>query len=252
MILCALALLAVLGQAEPVPMPATPARPPTGVVVVKSPAGARDDAAVPVLPPTRMGQELLSLDPLVVLVRTLRVTPYGLGNAVVRVQVEESLLPADDTPGRELLVLAYDGHFLPGSRDLLHLEPFRGGSRYRVIERVDGRDRDFAAKLAVTRATIALLALHERGAVDAACFELLRHWLLANDAWTRGYALGELRYLATSRRDLFTPERLAALAATAAASPAPVVAQGVALVTRIAQAAAPPVRSREPQENTSR
>jgi len=200
-------------------------------------------------PPTRMGLELLSQQPVVAEVETVKVTPFGIGTAVVRMKVLTPLHPDVQAEGREFTVFAYEGHFAEGSQDLVYLLPFRRGGRWRVLQRVDSRDADYRAKLAMTRATIALLAEHDAQRQAESTYRLLANSLRSRDGWTRRYALSELRFMAARRNDLFTAERRAALATLGEASPYPEVGAGVVTVTAIAESASRSVPSRAPQES---
>ncbi|RKY20262.1 MAG: hypothetical protein DRQ55_08200 [Planctomycetota bacterium] len=202
------------------------------------------------LPPTRMGQELLSLRPLVAEVRTLSVTSFGIGTAVVRMRVERRLSHEGPEAGAELVVFAYDGHFLPRGRDLVHLLPFRRGGRWRVVQLVDGRDRNYRAKLAATRANLALMTIEDDARRAAAAMLMVLDFLSAPDRWTRDYALGELHFLAVTRKDLFTPVVRQRLNAVVTASPDDALRRGVELVTGIADSVPTPVPSAEPEAPT--
>lgn len=228
----ALALLLALQTAD-APAPAharelTEAEPPKAVPTL--PPRRRD----PGRPPTRLTTELLRNEPLVVLTRTEGASVAGPGVAVVRVRVERQLYGPPVVPGQTLVVFAYPGHFQPGSRQLVYLEPFRGGQRYRPIQLVDARDPDWRGKLTVTEALLAVAAEPAAGRRDAATVDLLLAWLGHSEAWMRAFALGEWRWIAAQRPDVLTPSRLARLTAAGARSPDESVRRGVLSVAKAA------------------
>jgi hypothetical protein len=218
------------------------------ILVLGQSLGADDEPLRPAVPPTRLGTELLVFEPLVAEATTLRVTPFGIGTAVVRVRLDRVLSEGGPADGTELVVLAYDGHFSPLGRDLVHLLPYRRGGRWRVLERVDGRDRDYHAKVAVTAASLQLAAMDDADHRDTTTLTWLTDLLYSPDRWTREYALGELRFVAVTRAPLFTPAVLMRLEALASTTPDPDLRRGVELVTSIARKDDPPVPSRDPPE----
>lgn len=217
------------------------------ICALLQPAPAKALAKAP-RPPTRMAQELLSQRPLVAEVKTLKVTPFGIGTAVVRMSIVSSFGPANVAPGDEITVFAYQGHFFAGSRDLVHLLPFRSGGRYRVLARVDGHDRYYRSKLAVTQVQLGFLDLPSQDAMDTAAFDAALLWLRSSDAWIRSYAVDELIFMAVTRPDLFSDERQARLLAVASASSDPDLLPGVEYVTRVAKSATAKVRSGDRQD----
>ena len=81
--------------------------------------------------------------------------------------------------------------------------------------------------------------------------DLLRRTLRSPDAWSRSYALAELRFMAARRTDLFTPARRAALKALAARSPYPEVGPGLEVVEVVVEGAARRSSSRGTQQESS-
>ncbi len=179
------------------------------------------------LPATRFGDEVLAREPLLVVGVTRSVARLGIGTAVVRVEVEEHLHGDGPRAGEVAVVLAYDGDFHAGGRDLLVLEGFGGGGRYRPLYRIDARDDDFRAKVAMCRRQVELLDEPDTRARDDATVELLARSLAAPDAWTRQYALSEVRWIAAVHPEVLSAARLLRLRTVAAASSWPDVTDGV-------------------------
>lgn len=249
-----LALLALLPNAQETPGGAPQDAAPGAAATIPAPAGGRAPAgepaaersgdgapasAEPPVPPTRLGVELLGRQPLVVRGRTVSATSFGIGTALVRLTVAERLLGPPVENGQQVTVLAYAGDFRPGEEGLVHLLPVGKGERWQVLQHVHGRDPDFAAKVAVTRETAALVGRSQAERDDGA-FRLLLARLAAPDRWSREYALGELRWMARERAALFTGRRRATLLAVAADSPHEEVRRGVEIVTMLLPPAPPP------------
>jgi len=211
---------------------------------------AGDPSPPPPVPPTRMGTELLARRPLVAVARTVSVTNFGIGTAVVRMTVEERLCGAGAEPGEDVVVLTYAGHFRAGDRDLLHLLPFGRRGRYEVLQRVSGQDPDHRAKLSMTRRQIALMDVAERQSRAAATFELLLASLASADEWTRSYAAAELTWMAQHQRWVFTPTRIRRLSTLARSAVRPDVRAGVERVTTLLSSDPGPL-PRGPEQESS-
>jgi len=153
----------------------------------------------PALPPTRLGTNLLGQDPIVARVTTRTFTPFGMGTVVVRVEIEELLHGDGVTVGDSVVVFAYVGRFPSTGEALVYLLPYRRGGRFQLLEVLDGRDPNWTAKLKVTRDTLALATIESRQAQAAATFDMLARGLESSNAWTRGYAVRELSWMAVRR-----------------------------------------------------
>lgn len=202
------------------------------------------------LPPTRLAVQSFSDGMLVVLARTLSTTNVGLGSTVARVLVEDKLAGPALGDTRELTVLAYPGDLVRGRRDLLFLQPFRGGPRWNVERLLDGRDPDFRAKLELTRRTADLLAIRQVSARDAATFELVIDALADARPWMRRYAVAELGWLASTRADLFTDLRRRRLDALAAETDHDEVRLGVESVAIVLARHDQPLPGPSPEESS--
>jgi hypothetical protein len=195
-----------------------------------APAADQPDTAQPGdtgLPPTRLANVVLAGRPLLVRTRVISTRPAGMGTVVLRLLIEERLLGEGAEQGSEVVVFAFRGHFLVGGRDLLALEPFGRSGRFRVGQRVDGRDPNHRDKLAMIRRQIVLLQTADQEAQVAATFDLLLASLVSPIEWTRRYGLRELRWLAAVHPEVLTSERCRRLQLVGHGSPWPAVQRGV-------------------------
>lgn len=200
------------------------------------------------LPPTRLGQELLGQEPLVARVSTESATPFGMGTMVVRVRIDELIAGEGVDVGESVVIFAYLGRYPTTGQALVYLVPYRNGGRYRLLEVIDGRDRNWTAKLKMTRATVALAAIHSRQGQAAATFDLLARSLESSNAWSRRYALRELDWMAARQPWVLTRARLRRLDTIASRSADPTVRLGVesvAITLDTATQALPPPESQE-------
>ena len=200
------ALAALLLQSRGAPAPAPP------VVMV---------------PPTRMGMELLANCPLVAVGRTVSARPAGPGIELLHVSIVERVLGASVQPGDLIAVLSPAGQFAFGSEDLLFLKPWRGEERYEVALRVASTEPRFEAKLALTRRMVWLMEIVDEQARIEATLSLVLEQLRSADAWTRSQGLEELRWMTERLPALFTAARRARLVSAGRVSDDPQVVAGI-------------------------
>ncbi|MHC5209928.1 MAG: hypothetical protein ACYTG2_04325 [Planctomycetota bacterium] len=200
-----------------------------GLALVPQDAPARK---APRVPPTRLGVELLSNCPVVVVARTIATREAAIGTDLLRVRVLERMLGPDTRPGDELSVLSPAGQFLFGSEDLLFLRPYGEGGRFEVAERITITDKHYAAKLTITRRMIWLMEIADVEQRNDATLALLFDLLRSKDEWCRRHALDELAWMATARHSVFTASRRARLLTVGRVSPHEKVSRGVEIVAR--------------------
>lgn len=211
--LCAL----LRGQSGPV-QPAQPQPVPTP---------AAQKALPPGMPPTQLGVETLAESPVVVVARVVHVRQAGVGGELIRLRVLERMRGDAALRDAEVSMLAPAGSLPFGSEQLLFLRPFRGGERMEMVQCLSASEPHYDERLVVVRRTIWLLEVRETERRVDATLDLLIELLGSEKEWTRGYALGELRWMAQQARALFTPERIARLRAAGRVSPRADVRTGV-------------------------
>ena len=222
----ALLLGALLAAAS---LPVQPLHPPAQQAP-RAPATPRPGDPVP---PTRLGEEVLSESPVVVVGRVISVREAGLGTVLMHVRILERMRGAACKRGDELQVLTSSDQFLFGSEDLLFLRPYRGAGRYEVVQRINSADPHYAAKLSIARRTIWLTEIRDPDQRADATLDLLLSLLTARDEWQRGHAVEELTWMVREQGWVFTEARRARLESVARGNPDPGVRAGVERVTSL-------------------
>jgi hypothetical protein len=207
-------------------------------------------APTPSVPPTRMGVELLSTCPLVVVARTVSTRAAGPGIELLHVSVVERLLGAPFQPGDVLSVLTPAGQFAFGSEDLLFLKPWRGDERYEVALRVAATDPQFEAKLALTRRMVWLMEIHDEQQRIEATLSLVLEQLHSEDEWTRSQGLEELRWMTERLPGIFTAARRARLLSAGRVTTDAKVLAGVEAALRRLRATDDGLREQPPKEQS--
>lgn len=202
------------------------------------------------LPPTRLGTDLLGQDPVVARVTTRSFTPFGMGTVVVRVEINELLHGEGVTAGDSVVVFAYVGRFPSKGEALVYLLPYRQGGRYQLLEVVDGRDPNWSAKLKVTRETMALATIESRQEQATATFDMLARGLESSNAWTRGYAVRELSWMAVRRSWVISRPRSQRLERIAGRTTHVEVRLGVERVAKTLAAKARTLPTQEDEESS--
>lgn len=220
-------------------------RPPAvllALLLLARPAGAQATAAaLPALPPTRLGLETLAHSPVVAVTVVIAVRPSGPGTDLVRVRLVERMRGAGLAAGDELSLLVPQGSLRFGSEDLLFLRPWRDGGRHELVQRVSASAPHWEERLSIVRRTLWLLEVSDPQRRVDATLDLLLELLASEREWTRGYALAELRWMAGAQRALFTPERIARVRAAGRVSRLADVRAGVDSVTSLLTS--PPARA---------
>jgi hypothetical protein len=224
------------------------------VMALCFPAPAQQTAGEPTrsdCPPTQFCTSIVSGDVLLVVGTVESVTLFGIGTAVVRLRIDEHLRGKGPAEGESVLLFSYAREFHAGIRVLLVLEPFRDGGRFRVRFRLDARHADYRSKLAMCRRQVDLMDLPDAAERDAATFDLLRSSLGSGDAWTRRYAVAELKWIADVHPEVLTPGRLLRLRSAGLTSRWPEVTDGVDLVAIQMARHTEALRARSDEESSS-
>ena len=207
-------------------------------VAAAAQAGAPPPALPPV-PPTQLGLQVLVNAPVVVVARTIEVRGAGPGSELLKVRVLERMRGLGLVRDSELSVLAPQGVLRFGEENLLCLRPWRSGERYEIVQRVGADEAHYDERLAVVRRTIWLLEERDPVRRVDATLDLLLELLGTDKDWSRGYALAELRWMAREQRWFFTPERTARLRAAGRVSPRDDVRSGVDSVAALLRSPVP-------------
>jgi len=205
-------------------------------------ASAQDGApppALPPMPPTQFGLQVLDASPVVIVARTVDVRGIGPGTELLKVRVLERMRGLGIERDAELSVLAPQGLLRFGEENLLCLRPWRGGERYEIVQRVGADEAHYDERLSVVRHTIWLLEERDPVRRTDATLDFLLELLGADKDWSRGYALAELRWMAREQRWFFTPERTARLRAAGRVSPRDDVRSGVDSVAALLRSPVP-------------
>jgi len=206
--------------------------------------------AAPPVPPTRMGVELLSTCPLVVVGRTVSARAAGPGVELLHISIVERLLGSAFETGDVVSVLSPAGQFAFGSEDLLFLKPWRGDERFEVSLRVAATDPQFEAKLATTRRMIWLMEIKDEQARIEATLSLVLEQLHSEDEWTRSQGLEELRWMTERLPGIFTAARRARLLSAGRVTTDAKVLAGVEAALRRLRATDDGLREQPPKEQS--
>ena len=206
--------------------------------------------ATPPVPPTRMGVELLSACPLVVVGRTVSARAAGPGVELLHISIVERILGAAVQTGDVLTVLSPTGQFAFGSEDLLFLKPFRGDERFEVALRVAATDPQFEAKLATTRRNVWLMEIKDEQQRIEATLSLVLEQLRSADEWTRSQGLEELRWMTERLPGIFTASRRARLVSAGRVTTDAKVVAGVEAALRRLRATDDGLRAEPPKEQS--
>jgi hypothetical protein len=133
----------------------------------------------------------------------------------------------------ELSVLAPEATLVFGDENLLFLRPWRGGERLEVVQALSSHEPHYDERLSVVRRTIWLLEVRDPQRRIDATLDMLVELLASDKDWTRGYALGELRWMAQQVRWVFTDDRIVRLRAAGRTSPRDDVRTGVESVASL-------------------
>ncbi|HEX5009026.1 MAG TPA: hypothetical protein VFY71_01400 [Planctomycetota bacterium] len=205
-------------------------------------AAAQDGAppaALPPVPPTQFGLQVLVNSPVVVVARTVEVRGVGPATELLKVRVLERMRGLSIERDAELPVLAPRGLLRFGEENLLCLRPWRGGERYEIVQRVGADEAHYDERLSVVRRSIWLLEERDPMRRTDATLDFLLELLGTDKDWSRGYGLAELRWMAREQRWVFTAERTARLRAAGRASPRDDVRSGVDSVAALLRSPVP-------------